>query len=70
MGSPSASLTSRSAPARYPQYGSCPSYGFRLGATLPRLQAQRVGSSRKVMPSSSRRRTASMKCSVPMTIEA
>ena len=29
MGSPSASLTSRSAPARYAQEGSCPSYARR-----------------------------------------
>jgi len=35
MGSPSASLTSRSAPARYAQEGSCPSGGGLAGQCNP-----------------------------------
>jgi hypothetical protein len=33
MDYPSASLTSRSAPARYAQEGSCPSYALSQGGT-------------------------------------
>ena len=41
MGSPSASLTSRSAPARYAQEGSCPSYAPPV---LPMLQGPGIRS--------------------------